>query len=77
VTRSEFRDTGFTRRTCAARGSRLAHDVGPVEHVVRAVEPASGSSTRTTRGIDAIAHEFGCTTRVFRERACLRRPLVG
>ena len=66
VTRTEFRDTGFTQ--AHLRGGRLAgwHTVsGLVEQCVRAVEAGERFVYAYYPGVDTIAHEFGLHDRVF------------
>jgi len=60
VTRSEFRDTGFTQ--AHLRGTRLAgwHTVaGLIEQCVRAVDAGERFVYAYYPGVDTIAHEYG------------------
>ena len=66
VTRTEFRDTGFTQ--AHLRGGRLAgwHTVaGLVEQCVRAIDAGEKFVYAYYPGVDTIAHEFGLHDRVF------------
>ena len=66
VTRSEFRETGFTQ--AHLRGGRMLgwHTVaGLVELCVRAVEAGERFVYGYYPGVDTIAHEFGLHERVF------------
>ena len=75
VTRTEFRETGFTR--AHLRGTRFAGwhtTVGLIEQCVRAVEAGERFVYAYYPGIDAIAHEFGLRDGVFaRELAFVDR----
>lgn len=78
VTRTEFRDTGFTR--AHLRGSRLAGwhtTVGLVEQCVRAVDAGEPFVYAYYPGIDAIAHEFGLRNGVFARELAFADRLVG
>ena len=60
VTRSEFRDTGFTQ--AHLRGSRLAGwhtPAGLIEQCVRAVDAGEKFVYAYYPGVDTIAHEYG------------------
>jgi Type I phosphodiesterase / nucleotide pyrophosphatase len=66
VTRTEFRDTGFTQ--AHLRGGRLTgwHTVaGLVEQCLRAVDAGEKFVYAYYPGVDTIAHEFGLHDRVF------------
>jgi predicted AlkP superfamily pyrophosphatase or phosphodiesterase len=78
VTRTEFRDTGFTR--AHLRGTRLAGwhtTVGLIEQCVRAVEAGERFVYAYYPGIDAIAHEFGLLDGVFANELVFADRLVG
>ncbi|HTK17810.1 MAG TPA: alkaline phosphatase family protein [Acidimicrobiia bacterium] len=78
VTRTEFRDTGFTR--AHLRGTRLAGwhtTVGLIEQCVRAVEAGEKFVYAYYPGIDAIAHEFGLLDGVFANELAFADRLVG
>jgi len=78
VTRTEFRDTGFTR--AHLRGTRLAGwhtTVGLVEQCVRAVEAAEPFVYSYYPGIDSIAHEFGLHDGVFARELGFADRIVG
>ena len=78
VTRSEFRDTGFTR--AHLRGTRLAGwhtTVGLIEQCVRAIEAGERFVYAYYPGIDAIAHEFGLHDGVFANELAFADRLVG
>jgi hypothetical protein len=78
VTRTEFRDTGFTR--AHLRGTRLAGwhtTVGLIEQCVRAVAAGEKFVYAYYPGIDAIAHEFGLQDGVFANELAFADRLVG
>ena len=78
VTRSEFRETGFTR--AHLRGTRLAGwhtTVGLIEQCVRAVEAGERFVYAYYPGIDSIAHEYGLHDGVFANELAFADRLVG
>jgi Type I phosphodiesterase / nucleotide pyrophosphatase len=78
VTRTEFRDTGFTR--AHLRGARLAGwhtTVGLIEQCVRAVEGGEQFVYAYYPGIDSIAHEFGLHDGVFARELAFVDRFVG
>ncbi len=78
VTRSEFKDTGFTQ--AHLRGGRLAgwHTVaGLVEQCVRAIEAGERFVYAYYPGVDTIAHEFGLHDRVFERELAFVDRFVG
>jgi hypothetical protein len=78
VTRTEFRDTGFTQ--AHLRGGRLAgwHTVaGLVEQCRRAVEQGEKFVYAYYPGVDAIAHEYGLHDRVFARELAFADAIVG
>jgi Type I phosphodiesterase / nucleotide pyrophosphatase len=78
VTRTEFRDTGFTQ--AHLRGGRLAgwHTVaGLVEQCLRAVESGEKFVYAYYPGVDTIAHEFGLHDRVFTRELAFVDAFVG
>ena len=78
ITRTEFRDTGFTR--AHLRGTRLAGwhtTVGLIEQCVRAVEAGEPFVYAYYPGIDAIAHEFGLRDGVFARELAFADRFVG
>jgi hypothetical protein len=78
VTRSEFRDTGFTQ--AHLRGGRLAgwHTVaGLIEQCVRAVDSGEKFVYAYYPGVDSIAHEFGLRDGVFSRELAFVDYFVG
>jgi len=78
VTRSEFRDTGFTQ--AHLRGSRLLGwqtISGLVEQCVRAVEAGERFVYAYYPGVDTVAHEFGLHARVYERELAFADALVG
>ena len=78
VTRTEFRDTGFTQ--AHLRGGRLAgwHTVsGLIEQCVRAIEAGERFVYAYYPGVDTIAHEFGLHDRVFTRELAFVDRFVG
>jgi predicted AlkP superfamily pyrophosphatase or phosphodiesterase len=78
VTRTEFRETGFTR--AHLRGGRLTGwhtTVGLIEQCVRAVEAGERLVYAYYPGIDAVAHEFGLQDGVFANELAFADRLVG
>ncbi len=78
VTRTEFRDTGFTQ--AHLRGGRLAgwHTVaGLIEQCARAVETGERFVYAYYPGVDTIAHEYGLHDRAFTRELGFVDRLVG
>jgi predicted AlkP superfamily pyrophosphatase or phosphodiesterase len=78
VTRTEFRDTGFTQ--AHLRGGRLAgwHTVaGLIEQCAREVEAGERFVYAYYPGVDTIAHEFGLHDRVFARELTFVDRFVG
>jgi|tagenome__1003787_1003787.scaffolds.fasta_scaffold20803021_3 hypothetical protein len=78
VTRTEFRDTGFTQ--AHLRGGRLSgwHTIaGLVEQSLRAVERGEKFVYAYYPGVDTIAHEFGLHDRVFARELAFVDAFVG
>ena len=78
VTRTEFRDTGSRRRTCAAGGSAGWHTVaGLIEQCARAVDAGERFVYAYYPGVDTIAHEFGLHDSAFTRELGFVDRLVG
>lgn len=78
ITRTEFRETGFTR--AHLRGARFAGwhtTVGLIEQCVRAVEAGEPFVYAYYPGIDSIAHEFGLRDGVFARELAFVDRFVG
>jgi hypothetical protein len=78
VTRTEFRETGFTR--AHLRGARFAGwhtTVGLIEQCVRAVDAGEPFVYAYYPGIDSIAHEFGLRDGVFARELAFVDRFVG
>ena len=78
ITRTEFRETGFTR--AHLRGTRFAGwhtTVGLIEQCVRAVEAREPFVYAYYPGVDAVAHEFGLRDGVFARELAFADRLVG
>jgi hypothetical protein len=78
VTRTEFRDTGFTQ--AHLRGGRLAgwHTAaGLIEQCARAVEAGERFVYAYYPGVDTIAHEYGLHDRAFTRELGFVDRLVG
>jgi hypothetical protein len=78
VTRTEFRDTGFTQ--AHLRGGRLTgwHTVaGLVEQCRRAIENGEKFVYAYYPGVDSIAHEYGLHDRVFARELAFADAIAG
>ena len=78
ITRTEFRETGFTR--AHLRGARFVGwhtTVGLIEQCLRAVEAREPFVYAYYPGVDAIAHEFGLRDGVFARELAFVDRLVG
>jgi hypothetical protein len=78
ITRTEFRETGFTR--AHLRGTRFAGwhtTVGLIEQCVRAVAAGEPFVYAYYPGVDAVAHEFGLRDGVFARELAFADRLVG
>jgi predicted AlkP superfamily pyrophosphatase or phosphodiesterase len=78
VTRSEFRETGFTQ--AHLRGGRLLGwqtSSGLVEQCVRAVAAGERFVYAYYPGVDTVAHEFGLHARVYERELAFADVLVG
>ena len=78
ITRTEFRETGFTR--AHLRGTKFAGwhtTVGLIEQCVRAVEAREPFVYAYYPGIDAVAHEFGLHDGVFARELAFVDRFVG